>query len=136
MQNKKLDTQTVSLSVSDGIVINNIPWTQGMNVQMVLEAAYNLYQNPPTPSPLSYWIEYFGTVNSLYLGYYMTMIDGTSQMGNNYWFFYINQVVGLKGIDDTIVDAGDQISFKYEAYAPLLHVRTLVHFLSEERVKK
>lgn len=133
-ENVKGTTQTVTLTISDGTVINNVPWTQGMNVQSVLEAAYNLSVNPPTPSPLSYWIEYYGTINSVYLGYAVTMMDGTSQQGNYYWFLYINNVTATTGIDNTTVNAGDQILFKYEAYSAQLHANTPARWIREMKM--
>lgn len=130
-ENVKDTTQTVTLATSDGTIINNIPWTQGMNVQAVLEAAYNLSINPPTPSPLLYWIEYYGTSNQTYLGYIVTMMDGTSQMGNYYWFLYVNNASATTGIDNTTVNAGDQILFKYEQYSEQLHGNTAMKFIHQ-----
>lgn len=127
MKNKLADpAQTVTLTISDGTVINNIPWTQGMNVQSALEAAYNLSVNPPTPSPLSFWVEYFGSSNGTYLGYIVTMVDGVSQMGDMYWFLYVNQVAAVNGIDSTTLNAGDHVQFKYEQYSEKLHGGTVM----------
>lgn len=137
MQTKLTDpTQTVTLTISDGTVMNNIPWTQGMNVQSALEAAYNISVNPPTPSPLSYWIEYFGTSSGVYLGYLVTMVDGITQMGNMYWFVYVNQVSATSGIDSTTLNAGDQILLKYEPYSEELHGNTMMKLVHQLKTSK
>lgn len=113
---------TISLAVQGGATINNIPWTNGMNVQQVMEAAYNTFVNPPMLPRLSYWVEYFGAS----LGYFVSMLDGTTQMGNKYWMLYVNDVLATGGIDATIVNDGDAVSFKYQAYSPGLHGHTLM----------
>lgn len=115
-------SDTVQLGIQANITIKNIPWTSGMNVQQVLEAAYNTFVCPPAFPELSYWISYFGAS----MGYMVTMMDGTAQMGNNYWILYINNVIATAGIDSTIVNSGDQVQFNYEPYSSELHGGTIV----------
>lgn len=122
----------ISLTISGGSNITGIPYVSGMNVQAALEAGYNLYVNPPSIPPLSFWIEFFGTYQGSYLGYLVTMMDGTAQQGTMYWMLYVNNTVATGGIDQTIVNDGDEIEFKYESYSDQLHgatVMKLVHML-------
>jgi hypothetical protein len=123
---------TIKLIIQGGTEIDNILWTSNMNVQQVLEAAYNTFLNPPSIPMLNFWIAYFGPA----LGYMVTMLDGTAQMGNTYWILYMNAVVAPNGIDRTIVNAGDQIQFKYEVYSPSLHANTMVEKVHEIRKVK
>jgi hypothetical protein len=104
---------TVTLIVQGGTTIT-VPYTSNMNVQQVLEGAYNTFTNPPNLPMLSYWIKYYGAT----LGYLVSMLDGTTQMGNMYWRLYINNTAVQTGIDATTVHSGDQVQFKYEAYSP------------------
>lgn len=114
----------ITLTVDGASPITNIPYTDSMNVQAALEAAYSL-------GYLSFWIEYYGTYNDQYLGYFVTHMDGTSQQGTNYWILYINNVLATEGIDETLLNDGDQIAFNYEPYSETVHGHTKWKFINE-----
>jgi hypothetical protein len=125
-------TTTVTLTISDGTSINNVPYTANMTARNVLEAAYNLSVNPPTMPQINFWIDYYG----FSLGYLVNMINGTTQMGDNYWFLYINGNVTTTGVDETIINPGDQVAFKYEAYNSSVHAQTVVGKIRSSAVRK
>ncbi|MES2690008.1 MAG: DUF4430 domain-containing protein [Bacteroidota bacterium] len=121
----------VTLSISDGTLINNVPYTQGMTARNVLEAAYDMSVNPPTMPQITFWIDYYGYANQAYLGYIASMINGTTAMGNRYWFLYINNTLVNTGIDESVVNSGDQVMFKYEDYDPGIHSGTIIHKIKQ-----
>lgn len=119
----------VTLSISDGTLINNVPWTQNMTARNVLEAAYNMSVNPPTMPQIMFWADYYGYAGTTYLGYLISMINNTSQMGDTYWFLYINGAIVTTGVDDTIILQNDLVGFKYQAYDASVHAQTPVGIL-------
>jgi hypothetical protein len=121
----------ITLKVTGGNTITGIPYTSQMNVQKALEAAYNIYINPPTIPPLSFWVEFFGSYNGVYLGYMVTQLDGTTQQGSMYWMLYINNVVATGGIDETILSDGDEIEFNYQTYSESIHGHTILKQVNE-----
>jgi len=126
----------ISLTIQGGTTINGIPYTNQMNVQNAIEKAYDIYTNPPNIPPLSFAIEYYGTYNGSYLGYMVTQLDGTAQQGSMYWALYINGVVAANGIDETILNDGDQISFQYQSYSEQTHGRTvLAHIEARKKAR-
>lgn len=127
---------SITLTVSGGSSISNIPYTSGMNVQQALEAAYNTFVNPPDIPTINYWLEFFGSYQGVDLGYQVTMMDGTIQQGSKYWMLYVNNTIATNGIDQTILNDGDEVEFKYETYSEELHGHTimkLVHAATMER---
>ncbi len=117
---------SITLTVAGGATITGIPYTAGMNVQQVLETAYNKFINPPAMPPLNYWLDYYGTSNGIYLGYLVTMMDGTAQQGIMYWMLYVNGVIAQQGIDQTIVGDGSTVAFMYQSYSEQLHGGTVM----------
>ncbi len=117
---------SITLTVAGGSSITGIPFTAGMNVQQVLEAAYNKYTNPPSIPPLSFWLDYYGTSDGIYLGYLVTMMDGTSQQGDMYWMLYVNGTLATAGIDQTTVTDGSTISFMFQSYSDHLHGQSVM----------
>jgi hypothetical protein len=116
---------SLSIIIEGGNTINGIPFTSQMNVQNALESAYNSSIYPPAFPPLSFVIEYFGSYNGQYLGYFVTQMDGTAQQGSKYWILYVNNVAATSGIDQTILNDGDQIEFRYETYSETLHGKSI-----------
>src|SRR5260370_4289357 len=54
-----------------------VPWSQGMNVQQLLESAYNQVQDA---SRFAYGLQFFGSYQAEPLGYMVTMVDGVSDL--------------------------------------------------------
>lgn len=115
-------TMTLSLNGSQISQIDNIPFTANMNVQQAMEAAYGL-----TPGhTYNFSLQYFGTA----LGYEVVTLDSiANQAGSDpgsyiFWALYINGQFSPTGIDETILNDGDQIGWDYQSYSPELHAGT------------
>jgi hypothetical protein len=118
---------TVSVAiVGDGTI--TVGWTDGMNVQQALEAAHDV--NPD----LTFSLQYFGSY-----GYLVQMINGTyeSFVAANgpayYWELFVNGTPAQAGIDGTILNAGDAVSFEYVRFEPDVHEGTLLQIKHESR---
>lgn len=102
----------ISIQFSNGNSAN-VPWTNGMSAQDALELAYSV---------IVFGASYYGST----LGYYVTMVDGThdSPSSDQYWAFYHNGVLSSKGINLTILNDGDIISFVNTKYSSAKHQGT------------
>ncbi len=49
------------------------------------------------------------------LGAYVNGINGLNGNDNNYWSFYINDEYSLTGVDTTVLQKDDKMTWKYEA---------------------
>lgn len=103
---------TVTVTITGG-PSTNVTWTQGMNAQQALELAEdNLGKQ------LLFSIEYYGSQ----LGYLVNMINETYDTFKSsahpyfYWEFFVNNTPATHGIDQTILQDGDSITFTYTAY--------------------
>jgi Domain of unknown function (DUF4430) len=102
--------------------ITDIPYTTGMNVQQVMEAAYD----QASPAPVSFVLQYFGHD----LGYEIIAIDNVASQNGaafnafTFWALSINGVLSPTGIDETLVSDGDQIEWAYVAYSEAEHAGT------------
>jgi hypothetical protein len=121
---------TVSVEiVGDGTT--TVGWTDGMNVQQALEAAHDA-------SPeLTFSLQYFGAY-----GYLVQMINGTYETfvaadgPTYYWELFVNGTPAQSGIDGTILNAGDAVSFEYVRYDADAHAGTLLAVKHESRVRR
>lgn len=103
---------TVKFTVTGG-PSTDVAWTSNMNAQGVLELAEDSLGDD-----FIFSIEYYGGG----LGYLVNMINetyDTFKSSSNpfyYWEFLINGKSSEKGIDQTIVNDGDEITFSYTTY--------------------
>jgi len=85
-----------------------------MNVQQAFEQAYN---NVPAGT-LTYALQYYGNP----LGYLVVMINETYESFNSkespffFWEFLINGQISANGIDSTILNDGDVVTFEFTTY--------------------
>ena len=121
---------SVSLEVvGDGTT--DVAWTQGMNVQQALEEAHNL---APT---LTFGLQYFGS-----FGYLVEMINGTydtflpTEGPAYYWELSVNGSASQYGIDGTILNDGDSVSFEFVRYDQSAHAGTLLAVKHESRARR
>jgi uncharacterized protein DUF4430 len=100
-----------------------VPWSSGMNVQQLLEAAYNQVGDA---SKFAYELQFFGSYQPQPLGYMVTMVDGVSDLPGEgvYWALLVNGNYSQFGIDLTILQDGDVVSLSNESYQPALHQGT------------
>lgn len=111
---------TVQVSITGGPNVA-VPWFNGMNAQQALEGAYNLLNNG---HQFTFALQYYGSQ----LGYLVVMVNETydsfmsSAAPYFYWEFIVNGHPAQKGIDSTILNAGDAIAFAYEMYVAEKHV--------------
>lgn len=115
---REMIANTVTLTISpEGKTIPGIPWTEGMNVQLAMERAYEI------PPGLSFAIQYFGSS----LGYLVLMVDGTFDTSTEFWFLYVNGILSPTGIDFTILQSGDVVELRYQTYSESEHRDTTYH---------
>lgn len=102
-----------------------VAWTENMTAQRALEAAYDQINSSAT---FTYALQFYGTQ----LGYLVMMINETydsfisSAEPFFYWEFFVNNQPANKGIDNTILSAGDTIKFSFELYIPAKHEGSLL----------
>jgi len=115
---------TVTIVVGSAAPIS-VPWTQNMNVQDALESAYNVIQNS---ADFSFAIQFFGTFQGSPLGYMVIMMNGDYDLPGTgeYWALLVNGIYASKGIDYTVLNPGDTVSFINEPYADTKHQNTAV----------
>ncbi len=114
----------VQVNIVGGPTIANLPWSQGMNAQQALEEAYNQVGRPQI---FTYALQYYGG-----FGYLVMMINETydsfisSAAPFYYWQFLVNGQPPQTGIDGTVLNAGDTISFEFVLYNPSQHAGTML----------
>jgi hypothetical protein len=122
---------SVSVEI-DGDGITTVAWSDGMNVQDALEAAHDA-----TPQ-LTFGLEYFGST----YGYMVVMINGTydsfpaAEGPAFFWDLYVNGVWSQHGIDGTILNDGDVVSFTFVQVDPEAHAGTLLAVKYEARIRR
>jgi hypothetical protein len=111
---------SVQVSVVGG-PSTSVPWVSGMNAQQAMEAAFNIFNNDQT---FTYALQYYGRQ----LGYLVMMVNETydsfvsSAAPFFYWEFLLNGAPARQGVDGTLLNPGDSITFSFEAYDALRHV--------------
>ena len=130
-----MSTSTVTVQVVFGPTII-VPWTTGMNAQQAIEEAYNT-QVPA--GEFTYALQYYGTS----LGYLVVMINETyeSYMSSAapfyFWEFLVNGTAATTGIDGTILNSGDVVTFEFQVYNPIQASPTVAaKYASRLRAKK
>jgi len=117
-------TPSVTVTVVGGPSAS-VPWQQGMNAQAALESAYNQINST---AKFTYALQYYGSQ----FGYLVMMINETydsfvsSSAPYFYWEFLVNGVASPTGIDGVTLNAGDVISFEFEAYNATKHALSTV----------
>ncbi|HKQ08581.1 MAG TPA: DUF4430 domain-containing protein [Blastocatellia bacterium] len=115
---------TVTVEVSNGPTII-VPWTSGMNAQQAIEAAFNAQGSP---GEFTYSLQYFGSQ----FGYLVLMINETYESFMSsadpfyFWEFMVNGQPAQTGIDNTILNAGDTVTFELQVYDPTTHTSSTV----------
>lgn len=90
-------------------------WTQGMNIQTAMEKAYD-----NQTGTFTYSLQYYGST----LGYLVTMINETyesfvfKQGPFYFWEILLNGVISNTGIDNTVLNDGDIVTFEFIPYVP------------------
>ena len=109
----------ISINGAQVAAVGGIAFSNGMNVQQAMEAAYNLHKNPVA----SFTLQYFGST----LGYEVIELDGIfNQVGVNsnayvFWALSVNGHLSPTGIDSTELANGDEVEWNYEAFEPGVH---------------
>ena len=114
----------VTITISGGSPVS-VNWYPGMNVQNALELAYNEVQ---------FGLQFYG----YNLGYMVVMVNGTydSSKSGYYWEFYYNGKSSNSGIDSTMLNDGDSISFDNVCYSPETHKGTLLEIKHNKATTK
>jgi|GEM_PF-3349457 len=102
-----------------------VPFESKINVQTLLETAFDSNQTQANPDPFSYDLEYFGysQINNYpgFLGYSIESINGLNakQSGNvtYYWELLVNDIVSTTGIDTTFPNPNATVTLSYVEYS-------------------
>lgn len=111
------DVGFVTLEIAGGPLFK-LEWADGMNAQAALEQARD-----SGTAKLDFALQYYGGE----LGYMVVMINGTFESfepgssPNYYWDFLVNGQPAAKGIDSTVLHAGDKVVFELTRYVPEQH---------------
>lgn len=103
----------VTVEIKGGPTIS-VRWREGMNVRQALEAAYDDQQG--VGGGLTYALQYYGAE----LGYLVMMINENYDSfdvryePDFYWEMRVNGSASRSGIDQTLLKAGDVVTFAYE----------------------
>lgn len=103
---------TVKVSVTGG-PNTDVAWTSGMNAQDALELAED-----NLTADFIYSLEFYGSS----LGYLVNMINETYDTFKSttnpffYWEFLVNGTPSPKGIDQTILNDGDVVTFTFTTF--------------------
>src|SRR5437879_13860816 len=115
---------SVTVEVVGGPTVQ-VAWTQNMTAQQSLEEAYDQINSSAT---FTYALQFYGRQ----LGYLVMMINETydsfisSAEPFFYWEFFVNNQPAKKGIDNTILSAGDTVKFSFQLYIPAKHKGSLL----------
>lgn len=112
----------ISITISSEVPVS-VPFAAGMNAQKALEESY--------PS-IQFGVNYYGS-----LGYMVVMLNGIydAPASGFYWQFSVNGVLSPTGIDGTILNDGDSISFDNIQYSPTNHANTLLEVKHQHAAK-
>ena len=108
-----------------------VPHNAGMNVQQAMEEAY-----VTDPKNFSFALEYFGAD----LGYLVLMINDTYESSNSklspffFWEMFLNGKVAPKGIDSTILQDKDIVTFDFTVYTTTIPPESTTHAKYQARM--
>ncbi len=94
-----------------------IPWSANMTIQAAMEACFDQNSGPHTQQPFTFQIQYYGTYNQQLIGYMPVSINGRVRANQYIWFVYLNGVATNNSLDAVPLNPGDDVAFKYEAFA-------------------
>ena len=112
----------VTITITGGPSVQ-IPWQAGMNGQSAIEGAYNALL---AQKSFTFLLQYYGSQ----LGYLVDMINGTYDSFVStyapyfFWDFIVNNISSQTGIDSTLINDGDVITFTYTTYNAQTHAAT------------
>jgi hypothetical protein len=120
---------TISINGQLDRTFDDISWQSGMNVQEAMESAFG------SENGYDFALQYFGS-----LGYEAIMIDNISQQAGTdaflFWELSINGNISSTGIDETILNDGDEVQWNYTAYSSATHDSTRYKQLKQIALKK
>ena len=122
----------ITINITNGPTLT-ANWTIGMNVQQVLEQAYN---NAPTGT-FTFALQYFGRSYD----YLVLMINETYESFNSkqnpffFWEFMVNGQFATQGIDQTILNDGDVVTFEFTTYNANSNPSSTTHLKYQQRVQ-
>lgn len=121
---------TISINGQLERTFDDIPWQSGMNVQQAMETAFGL------EGGYDFALQYFGSN----LGYEAVMIDNIFQQAGTdaflFWELSVNGNVSGTGIDETILNDGDEVEWNYTAYTSSTHNSTRYKRIRDIALKK
>ena len=103
----------ISVEITNGPHFQ-VAWTGKMNVQQALEGAYDT----APAGTFTYALQYYGAN----LGYLVCMINETYETFNSkdapffFWEFLLNGKMATTGIDHSILQDGDTVTFDFLPY--------------------
>lgn len=124
------NTVTVNIIYGPSITVS---WFPGMNAQQAMEAAF-IAQSPA--GEFTYALQYYGK-----LGYLVIMVNETYESFMSsadpyyYWEFLVNGSPASQGIDQTILNSGDQVGFELQNYNSARHSGTTIGVKHELRCR-
>lgn len=108
-----------------------VPWSNRMTALHAIELAQGVIE-PLSNEQFTFALQYYGAT----LGYLVNMINETydsfiSRGGESarsffYWQFMLNNKPARQSVERTTLNAGDVISFEFEAFDPEHHQGTLL----------
>ena len=110
-----------------------VRWVSGMIALDALEEAYNKQY---FSGPFTYSIQYYGRS----VGYLVNMLNETYDSFASkhepyyFWEFMVNNEAAPSGIDNTLIEDGDVLSFSYVTYTAKIHAQTTLQ--SKYKMKK
>ena len=126
----KMDAVTVQIT---GGPTTSVAWTQGLNVQQAMELAYVAINNS---QQFTYALQYYGS-----FGYLVMMINETYDSFSSssapywYWELLVNGQPSSLGIDNEILNAGDEVTFQFSQYSPDSHPKSALQVKFDNQIK-
>lgn len=95
-------------------VTYTISWSPDLTIQKAMQLCFDKYDTPHAQHPFTFWIQYYGTYNTIYIGYMPIEINGKRRVDNYVWFVYLNGRKTKNSLDASTLNPDDKIEFKYE----------------------
>jgi hypothetical protein len=103
-------TATITVEYNDGYSKNDnytLDCPAQSNVETAMKAAYDKYYGSQTP--FSYMLVFYGKA----LGYFVQSLNGIPGNRVSGWDLFVNGVQSATGIDGTMLNDGDTVTFSY-----------------------
>ncbi|MDX6669906.1 MAG: hypothetical protein QOI91_269 [Solirubrobacteraceae bacterium] len=116
---------SITLEISGGGPVPQVvvPYQAGMNVQTLMEVAYNVNSGSPPPPleiMLRFTVEYFGST----FGYELLTLNSTTAAGNTWWELVVNGAETPTGMDSTFLNDGDTVLWVLTEFSSEKHEGT------------